>query len=212
MSDWNPSPAQRKAMAEATHAWNWSVCGSERRLDMVDEMIAAANSVPDGPVVGTIARREDGMFIAVRCGPPTGESHWLLVRVIHGVCALTGTTDDADSWPVIYDPTKTVKDSIFRSGGQTFETGPRPRIAAETPTVVPEPRTPRVLETLDCEEARDGTVWEAHPGLSGIACRWQFAEGDWRCAMRGHAKGCGAYPSDRDLTQYGPYTEVPTDE
>lgn len=94
-----PTEAQRKAMAEATEAWNWYSCGPERRLDMVDDMIAAAN-IPEGPPVGTIARRPGGRWIADRATPtdwrytPLQRSHtW-------------PKPNEADSWPVIYDPTK----------------------------------------------------------------------------------------------------------
>ncbi|QSM05126.1 Uncharacterised protein [Mycobacteroides abscessus subsp. abscessus] len=66
MSKLEPTEAQRKAMAEATEAWNWYSCGPERRLDTVDKMIAAANSIADGAPVGTIARRPDGEWIAWR--------------------------------------------------------------------------------------------------------------------------------------------------
>ncbi|WP_194786910.1 hypothetical protein [Mycobacteroides abscessus] len=71
----------------------------------VDEMIAAANSIPDGAPVGTIARRPDGAFVAVRVLAEDLEQYWTYTCVDH-----SGPDDDwpdrhdADSWPVIYDP------------------------------------------------------------------------------------------------------------
>ncbi len=78
-------------MAEATEAWNWYSCGPERRLDMVDDMIAAAN-IPEGPPVGTIARRPDGFWIAHMT-----ESGWEYTELVTG----TWRGPSADSWPHI---------------------------------------------------------------------------------------------------------------
>ncbi|MDB2222325.1 hypothetical protein [Mycobacteroides abscessus] len=94
-----PTEAQRKAMAEATEAWNWYSCGPERRLDMVDDMIAAANSIPEGAPVGTVKQRPDGTFVAVRCGDVSPyPASWVYVRVMPGACE-EPYGDDADSWP-----------------------------------------------------------------------------------------------------------------
>ncbi|WP_458295172.1 hypothetical protein [Mycobacteroides abscessus] len=58
----------------------------------------ANHGIPEGPPVGTIARRPDGAWIARKeqCGkwdyrPFTNQGEW-------------PQPDDADSWPVIYDP------------------------------------------------------------------------------------------------------------
>lgn len=99
MSKLEPTEAQRKAMAEATEAWNWYSCGPERRLDMVDDMIAAANSIPEGAPVGTVKQRPDGTFVAVRCGDVSPHpASWVYVRVMPGACE-EPYGDDADSWP-----------------------------------------------------------------------------------------------------------------
>ncbi|WP_207552234.1 hypothetical protein [Mycobacteroides abscessus] len=55
-------------MAEATEAWNWYSCGPERRLDMVDDMIAAANSIPEGAPVGTVKQRPGAADALRRAG------------------------------------------------------------------------------------------------------------------------------------------------
>lgn len=81
-------------------------CFSISSAEIVEDMIAAANSIPEGAPVGTIARRPDGEWLAVSkpyCA--AGDTRWFLY-------ALTATAErspfptDADSWPVIYDPTK----------------------------------------------------------------------------------------------------------
>lgn len=117
-----PTEAQRKAMAEATEAWNWYSCGPERRLDMVDDMIAAANSIPDGAPVGTIARRPDGAFVAVRVLAEDLEQYWTYTCVDH-----SGPDDDwpdrrdADSWPVIFTPGEAVGSGPTTDGGETHD-------------------------------------------------------------------------------------------
>ncbi|WP_457149746.1 hypothetical protein [Mycobacteroides abscessus] len=103
-----PTEAQRKAMAEATEAWNWYSCGPERRLDMVDDMIAAANSIPEGAPVGTIARAPDGHNIAVRKQFSDGV-HW--AYLYDSDVDIFGYKV-ADSWPVIYDPTGKTLDEL----------------------------------------------------------------------------------------------------
>ncbi|SIN11638.1 hypothetical protein [Mycobacteroides abscessus] len=111
-----PTEAQRKAMAEATEAWNWYSCGPERRLDMVDDMIAAAN-IPEGPPVGTIARRPDGEWIAWRTEDGWGyrfigdeePNEWPPGSSI------------ADSWPVIFTPGEAVGSGPTTDGGETYD-------------------------------------------------------------------------------------------
>lgn len=101
-----PTKAQRKAMAEATEAWNWYSCGPERRLDMVDDMIAAANSIPEGPPVGTIARRPDGAWKAEwKAGEAGPYWQYSTSAFWQADSPDWNSEDDADSWPVIYDPT-----------------------------------------------------------------------------------------------------------
>ncbi|SLG71248.1 Uncharacterised protein [Mycobacteroides abscessus subsp. abscessus] len=81
-----------------TPRWAPPIFTEESALEAVDEMFAAANSIPEGAPVGTIARRPDGAWIARKeqCGkwdyrPFTNQGEW-------------PQPDDADSWPVIYDP------------------------------------------------------------------------------------------------------------
>ncbi|MDO3331577.1 XRE family transcriptional regulator [Mycobacteroides abscessus] len=100
-----PTEAQRKAMAEkllsGTPRWAPPIFTDESALKAVDEMFAAANSIPEGPPVGTIARRPDGEWIAWRTEDGWGyrfigdeePNEW------------PPGSNIADSWPVIYDPT-----------------------------------------------------------------------------------------------------------
>ncbi|WP_157897454.1 hypothetical protein [Mycobacteroides chelonae] len=109
----NPSEAQRKAMAlelKAFSGWTLDTCHKA-----VAAVIAAANSIPEGPPVGTIARRPDGGNIALR--EYDGEqSYWVYLYGKHW--------DTADSWPVIYDPTKPVPKEYPYEEGDTVVIGP----------------------------------------------------------------------------------------
>lgn len=98
----NPSEAQRKAMIQA--AIDHSGMGSIRATEVVDAQITAADSIPEGAPVGTIARRPDGAWIAHRYANLKGEGRWNYFRVDYN--APFRSPGDADSWPVIYDPTK----------------------------------------------------------------------------------------------------------
>lgn len=97
-----PTEAQRKAMGEAADEWHGRVDTTD---EYIDRIIAAANSIPEGAPVGTIARRPDGAFVAVRVLAEDLEQYWTYTCVDH-----SGPDDDwpdrhdADSWPVIYDP------------------------------------------------------------------------------------------------------------
>lgn len=68
----------------------------------VDRQIAAANSIPEGPPVDTIALHPSVKWIAHRDTPDT----WEYIPFRGAVLLEHG--DEADSWPVIYDPTKGV--------------------------------------------------------------------------------------------------------
>lgn len=103
-----PTEAQRKAMAEVgasgpTAGW------SDRVNDwfpVVHRMIAAANSIPEGAPVDTIALHPSGKWIAHRDTPDT----WEYIPFRGAVLLEHG--DDADSWPVIYDPTGKTIDEL----------------------------------------------------------------------------------------------------
>lgn len=108
MSELNPSEAQRKAMIDYAVEFEPKLKGGAGFL--VDGMIEAANSIPEGAPVGTIARRPDGAFVAVRVLAEDLEQYWTYTCVDH-----SGPDDDwpdrndADSWPVIYDPREPVE-------------------------------------------------------------------------------------------------------
>ncbi|WP_133177392.1 hypothetical protein [Mycobacteroides abscessus] len=68
-------------------------------------MFAAANSVPEGAPVGTIARRPDGAWKAERKAGEAGP-YWQYSTSAFWQADSPdwNSEDDADSWPVIYDP------------------------------------------------------------------------------------------------------------
>lgn len=105
-----PTEAQRKAMATRLCA---SFCLDEEvGLYEVDRQIAAANSVPEGAPVGTIARRPDGFWIAHMT-----ESGWEYTELVTG----TWRGSDADSWPVIFTPGEAVGSGPTTDGGETHD-------------------------------------------------------------------------------------------
>lgn len=71
----------------------------------VDRQIAAANSIPEGAPVGTIARRPDGAWKAERKAGEAGP-YWQYSTSAFWQADSPdwNSEDDADSWPVIYDP------------------------------------------------------------------------------------------------------------
>ncbi|QSM04432.1 hypothetical protein PROPHIGD02-2_24 [Mycobacterium phage prophiGD02-2] len=276
-----PTEAQRRAMVDklGEHV-QWHRDGVELA---VDDMLAAANSIPEGAPVGTIARRPDGIFLAVRKAESSGAMYWQYwapggARIADGM----PLPSDADSWPVIYDPTKPNADEVdrldlidpihahrsaqqeptrepfkcpccklvFGAGTDRIEVcdlcvashpittrdasqtqqepgeidcrncdgrkcmgcvfREHPHDCADDCPECCEPRTPRVLPSLDCEEARDGTVWQAAFSQTDHSRGWKFwyvpAEREWYTDA-GH-DGSSPLRTLDFLTERGPYTEV----
>ncbi|OHU63968.1 hypothetical protein BKG85_10970 [Mycobacteroides chelonae] len=103
MTELNPSEAQRKAMVDYAIEFDPRLKGVAGFL--VDGMFGAANSIPEGAPVGTIARRPDGGYVAVRVLTDYLECYWTYTCTDHVVIDDGWPdADDADSWPVIYDP------------------------------------------------------------------------------------------------------------
>lgn len=297
-----PTEAQRKALVDklGEHV-QWHRDGVELA---VDEMIAAANSIPEGAPVGTIARRPDGAVIALR-GGVCDERFWIYKWLDDDPNVPTvKDTNDADTWPVIYDPDeyregdKPRLERLMREPSRfdadphgtvnldgtlpTFTPDPtaqqEPALRERFPEqasayvadpelaevddeplpsgslITPKPRTPRVVDrlgvdeqgsrwrnrrgevhefrdgcwkykdgrrwfpsslsfpeyteivgprvlpSLECEEARDGTIWEYTK--DGVAHRVQFLGERWVCLS------CDLALIGSELTAWSPYTEV----
>ncbi|WP_457062745.1 hypothetical protein [Mycobacteroides abscessus] len=297
-----PTAAQRKAMHDAL----------DEAIDKLFTLVGigdAANSVPEGAPVGTIARRPDGKWIAVRT---TGNaaSNWWTYSYTGVLPVETLRVPDADSWPVIYDPdeyhegdkprlerlmrepsvfdadphgtvnldgtlptftpdptaqqepaytvaaaseemakywdnsivTTTKREprvvdrlgvdeqgsrwhgaegaaAYFHDGqswrtnqGRVFAAGYQPDWNAPyTEILEPQPEaegesspksSPRVLPSLDCEEARDGTVWEEPDG-------WRFwFNGEWRTDNGTRGRDLNLYQPSLLRLSTRSYTEV----
>ncbi|SKD60295.1 Uncharacterised protein [Mycobacteroides abscessus subsp. massiliense] len=91
-------------MGEAADEWQGRVDTTD---EYIDRIIAAANSIPEGPPVGTIARRPDGVVLAHKDGD--GWKYWLLDAEQTSEMVVA---QNADSWPVIYDPTGKTLDEL----------------------------------------------------------------------------------------------------
>lgn len=204
-----PTEAQRKAMlawAQENNPWDPE--------SFVDGLIAAANSIPEGAPVGTIARRPDGKNIALRVSD--GERpYWVYLYGKHW--------DTADSWPVIYDPREyegTEYDP--ETGLHWFKPGEEPLVPRPDPTAQQEPayavaaaseemakhwdnsivtttkREPRVVDRLGVDE--QGSRW-----LDKVGDKWWFSSlGGWR--YQSHLDGIAG--TGDPLDAYAPYVEL----
>lgn len=130
--------------------------------------ILAANSIPEGAPVGTIARRPDGAFVAVRVLAEDLEQYWTYTCVDH-----SGPDDDwpdrhdADSWPVIYDPREDGAPRLAKAAS-------KPRVFESADEAGDTPETAKLLrEIRDRYEAGEGP----HP-LSRWANGDEYHEGD----------------------------------
>lgn len=121
----NPSEAQRKAMITylSTPVHDFDPLAKPDYGGWLDALIAAANSVPEGAPVGTIARRPDGAIVAVRSVTQEGKPFWAYNYLTAEDDAVFDE-DAADSWPVIYDPTKPEPKEYPYQEGDTTVIGP----------------------------------------------------------------------------------------
>ncbi len=213
-----------------TPRWAPPIFTEESALKAVDEMFAAANSVPEGAPVGTIARRPDGAWKAERKAGEAGP-YWQYSTSAFWQADSPdwNSEDDADSWPVIYDPTKpdamtrlakyeialeeavrsdpTAQQEPCCGASEVYDCDCPPAIR-----ITPKPRTPRVLPSLDCEEARDGTEWETVEELpSGGRCSYQYrpwAREWWGRSPNERRDGHPGYPFVDEVKVVGPFREV----
>lgn len=88
----------------------------------VDRQIAAANSIPEGAPVGTIARRPDGEWLAERkVSQSTGAGRWCYLKLGYPSTEAPLKANAADSWPVIYDPTTNVAALLRQAAARLTE-------------------------------------------------------------------------------------------
>lgn len=124
-----PTKAQRKAMALALARRVGRESYVQGDLDVVWHQIEAANNIPEGAPVGTIARRPDGAAVAIRVQYDHdgfwGQSYWSYEPLNDPeLFADDPDADQADSWPVIYDPTKPEQKTYPYAEGDTIVIGP----------------------------------------------------------------------------------------
>lgn len=124
-----PTAAQMEAVSDYIDRFRASA-EYKSPLVIAQEIFAALNSIPDGAPVGTIARRPDGAWSAERWMNSGGELYWdYRIGPRTGVPKVADPAfypgrDDADSWPVIYDPTKPELKSYPYAEGDTIVIGP----------------------------------------------------------------------------------------
>ncbi|MGC7276945.1 hypothetical protein RA984_20755 [Mycobacteroides abscessus subsp. massiliense] len=196
-----PTEAQRKAMVDklGEHV-QWSRDGVEMA---VDDMLTAANSIADGAPVGTIARRPDGAWKAERKAGGAGPYwHYSTSAFWRADSPDWNSEDDADSWPVIYDPTK--PDAMTRlakfeialeeavRSDPTAQQEPAYTVAAaseemakhwDNSIVTTTKREPRVVDRLGVDE--QGSRW-----LDVFGWVWSFENGWWKTKDGSLDYGC----------------------
>ncbi|SIC59260.1 hypothetical protein [Mycobacteroides abscessus] len=147
----NPSEAQRKAMADYLSFNVDEVIG----LYEVDAMIAAANSIPKGAPVGTIARRPDGGWVAHRT-VGLDAPFWEYFRLDQNAPARKNQYD-ADSWPQIRPDQWPDQAGLdwFPPGEEPLVPRPDPTASNADAAPMSEPKGEMfgvILETLDSVE------------------------------------------------------------
>lgn len=133
----------------------------DKCLKAVDAMFAAANSIPEGPPVGTIARRPDGAWIAVRRAGYWGYRH--LFGLSDDVAQLS-SDDGPDSWPQIRPDEWPDPDEYHEGDKPRLE-----RLMREPSVFDADPTRKVVNEVLDALGRLDGTVKSAVKLLTGFS-------------------------------------------
>lgn len=110
----------------------------------------ANHGIPEGAPVGTIARRPDGGYIALR-GGVCDERFWIYKWLDDDPNVPTvKDTNDADSWPVIYDPRED-------EAPRLAEAASKPRVFQSADEAGDTPETVKLLrEIRDRYEAGEG--------------------------------------------------------
>lgn len=190
----------------------------------VDRQIAAANSIPEGPPVGTIARRPDGGYIAIM-----NELGWEYFYLDVRKPRLDTDGDHADSWPQIRpdqwpdqagldwfkpgeeplvprpDPTGRQEPALrerFPEQASAYVADPELAEVDDEPLpsgslITPKPRTPRVVDRLGVDE--QGSRWRNINGIEyrHVDGRWEIRTGDtgdsWGNLGNGSPGGCAPY-------------------
>ncbi|SKU53773.1 Uncharacterised protein [Mycobacteroides abscessus subsp. bolletii] len=101
MTKLEPTAEQLELIAKAVGMAVWEV---QIAFDI------ANHGIPEGPPVDTIARRPDGEWIATRKFDEF--AYWAYSYIGDSYSHGGVTQDDADSWPVIYDPTGKTIDEL----------------------------------------------------------------------------------------------------
>lgn len=153
----NPSEAQRELMIQAI--LDNSGFGPKSAAHIVDAQIAAANSIPEGAPVGTIARRPDGAFLAIRegCAGTGGWQYWG-TGPLRRANLLDGF-EDADSWPVIYDPSQGAHTGVVINAETNSRLG----------EILDNPTKPEPSEVQEALSGLDGTDKSAVKLITGFS-------------------------------------------
>lgn len=135
-------------MGEAADEWQGRVDTTD---EYIDRIIAAANSIPEGAPVGTIARRPDGGWVAHRT-VGLDAPFWEYFRLDPNAHALKNQYD-ADSWPQIRPD-----QWPDQSGLDWFPPGEEPLVTRPDPTAQQEPEQGWLRQEFDKAEKRSAGI------------------------------------------------------
>ncbi len=158
----------------------------------VDGLIAAANSIPEGAPVGTIARRPDGMFLAVRKAESSGAMYWQYwapggARIADGM----PLPSDADSWPVIFAPNEVGSSEHTVSDGDAYD--PTGKTLDELHAEIDR------LDKAEDSALRERDYWEETVNRILYTCSSEDEIGEWSSAND---------PVERFIEQFKPVKRI----
>ncbi|WP_236746153.1 hypothetical protein [Mycobacteroides abscessus] len=108
----NPTEALRKVAHDAL----------DEAIDQLVTLVGVGVSIPEGPPVGTIARRPDGEWLAERkVSQSTDAGWWNYLKLGYPSTEEPPEHNGADSWPVIFAPGEAVGSGPTTDGGETYD-------------------------------------------------------------------------------------------
>ncbi|SLC65251.1 Uncharacterised protein [Mycobacteroides abscessus subsp. massiliense] len=194
----------------------------------VDGLIAAANSIPEGAPVGTIARRPDGAWLAHYYTNLSGTRAWLYWPLSADDDEDFPDDDAADSWPVIYDPDeyhegdkprleRLMREPSVFDADPTAQQEPalRERFPEQASAYVADPE----LAEVDDEPLPSGSLITPKPrtprvvdrlGVDERGSRWRNCAGleFWHDGTRWVTPFGDLYGEDYEPDALPPYTEI----
>lgn len=138
----------------------------------------------------------------------------IIYRTPNGPIHIKAWDDNAGIWYLSLNAPDRYPDGSRKQTTRTLLIGPQHRADIEAfvqafaaiHEAASGPKAPRMLRSLDCDEARDGTVWADSD--EGSPFHYQFRDGDWEYFALEGERIWTVLDDPYLLSGYGPYTEV----